>query len=214
MKQIEEEADKKTGNHVIVTPFYNNNAFYMFIYERFLDVRLVGVPPASIGNFGGDVDNWHWPRHTGDFCIFRIYTSPDGKPAEYSTKNVPYNSKNYLKIDLKGVSDGDFAMIIGYPGATHRYATSFEAQDARDVVAPWKREVWGPMINIIKESQAQDPRVKVDYTDKHDYLVNFYQKDTWQAESMFRFNVVERLAERESNFKEWVNQNPSMRIVI
>lgn len=211
MQKIEEETAVKTGNHVLVKPFYNNNAFYMFVYERYLDVRLVGVPPSSIGNFGGDVDNWHWPRHTGDFCIFRIYTSPDGKPAEYSTKNVPYNSKNYLKVDLNGVNEGDFAMIIGYPGTTHRYATSFEAQNARDVIAPWKRDVWGRMINVVKESQARDPKVKVDYTDKHDYLVNFYQKDTWQAESMFRFKVVERLGERENAFKEWVNQNPSMR---
>ncbi|MGE0078778.1 MAG: S46 family peptidase [Bacteroidales bacterium] len=211
MRSIEEETAQKTGYHVVVKPFYNNNAFYLFSYERFLDVRLVGVPPTSIGNFGGDVDNWHWPRHTGDFCIFRIYSSPDGKPAEYSTKNVPYKSKNFLKIDLKGVDEGDFAMIIGYPGTTHRYATSYEALNARDVIAPWKREVWGSLINVIKDAQTRDPKVKVDYTDKHDYLVNFYQKDTWQAESMFRYRVVERLAAREDSLKVWVNQNPSLR---
>lgn len=211
MQIIESETAEKTGYHVVVKPFFNNNAFYLFMYERYLDVRLVGVPPTSIGNFGGDVDNWHWPRHTGDFCIFRIYTSPDGKPAEYSPRNVPYKSKNFLKIDQKGVKEGDFAMIIGYPGSTYRYATSFEAQYARDIVAPWKRDVWGSFINIIKESQARDPKVKVDYTDKHDYLVNFYQKDTWQAESMYRFNVVDRLTAREDSFRVWVNQNPSMR---
>lgn len=211
MQAIEAETAKATGNHIVVKPFFNNNAFYMFTYERFLDVRLVGVPPSSIGNFGGDVDNWHWPRHTGDFCIFRIYTAPDGKPAEYSPRNVPYKSKNFLKIDLKGVNEGDFAMIMGYPGSTHRYATSYEALNARDVVAPWKRDVWGPFINIIKSAQARDPKVKVDYTDKHDYLVNFYQKDTWQAESMHRFNVVNRLAAREDSFKLWVNENPSLR---
>lgn len=211
MQNLETETSEKTGKHVLVKPFFSYNSFYMFTYERFLDVRLVGVPPTSIGNFGGDVDNWHWPRHTGDFCIFRIYTSPDGKPAEYSTRNIPYKPKNFLKIDAKGVREGDFAMIIGYPGTTYRYATSYEALNARDVVAPWKREVWGPFIEIIKNAQANDSKIKVDYTDKHDYLVNFYQKDTWQAESMFRFNVVERLAAREDSLKVWVNQNPSMR---
>lgn len=206
-----DETKKNTDNFVVIKPFYDYNAFYMFQYERYLDVRLVGVPPSSIGNFGGDIDNWHWPRHTGDFCIFRIYTDANGKPAEYSTSNVPYKSKNFLKISLNGIEEGDFSMIIGYPGTTHRYASSFEALHNRDVIAPWKRSVWGAEIGIIKRAQAEDPAVKVDYTDKHDYLVNFYQKDTWQAESMFRYNVVERLAARQDSLKDWANQSPSQR---
>lgn len=211
MQQLEDETSKKTGYHTIVKPFYNYNQFFMFTYERFLDVRLVGVPPSSIGNFGGDVDNWHWPRHTGDFCIFRIYTAPDGKPAAYSPRNVPYKPKNFLKISLKGVNEGDFAMIMGYPGTTYRYATSYEAQYSRDVVAPWKVDVWGNFISIVKQARSYNPKAKVAYTDKHDYLVNFYQKDVWQAQSMFRYNVVERLAAREDSLKAWVNQNPSLR---
>lgn len=208
MRTIEDSVTATSGYHTVVRSFYNYNEFYMFRYERYLDVRLVGVPPASIGNFGGDVDNWHWPRHTGDFCVFRIYTSPDGKPAPYSPKNIPLKSRNYFKINLQGVKEGDFAMIIGYPGRTHRFATSYEALYNREVVANFKRFVWGEMINAIKNAQKQDPAIKVNYTDKHDYLVNFYQKDVWQAESMIRFNVVERLATREDSLRGWANSNP------
>jgi len=172
--------------YAIVKPMYNHNNFYLFLYERFLDVRLVAAPPSSIGNFGGDADNWRWPRHTGDFSMFRIYTAPDGKPAEFSTKNIPYVPKRFLNISLKGVQEGDFAMIMGYPGTTYRYASPYEAKQARDVLAPWKDKVWGEFIRTIKEAQAKDIKIKVDYTDKHDMLVNFWQKDTWQAESMFR----------------------------
>lgn len=212
MEQLEERTAEETGLHIVVRPFFSHNAFYMMKYERYLDVRLVGVPPSSIGNFGADIDNWHWPRHTGDFCIFRIYTDPKGKPAKHSTDNVPYKPKNYLKISLKGLNEDDFAMIMGYPGSTHRHSTSFEAMHSRDVVAAWRREAWGAMINVVKQAQAVDPNIKVDYTDKHDYLVNFYQKETWQASSMFRYSVVERLAAREDSLRAWAAQNPSQRI--
>lgn len=197
--------------YAIVKPMYNHNSFYLFLYERFLDVRLVAAPPTSIGNYGGDVDNWHWPRHTGDFSMFRIYTSLDGKPAEFSKKNIPYVPKRFLNISTKGVNEGDFAMIIGYPGTTYRYASPYEAKQARDVLAPWKDKVWGEFIKIIKEAQSKDVKVKVDYTDKHDMLVNFWQKDTWQAESMFRFNVVERLQSREDSLTLWVSKKTSSR---
>ncbi len=197
--------------YAVVKPMYNHNYFYLFLYERFLDVRLVAAPPSAIGNFGGDVDNWHWPRHTGDFSMFRIYTGPDGKPAPYSKKNVPYVPKRFLNISMKGVKEGDFAMIIGYPGTTYRYSSPYEAKQARDVLAPWKDAVWGQFIQTIKEAQAKDIKIKVDYTDKHDMLVNFWQKDTWQAESMYRFGVVERLQTREDSLKSWVSRMPSAR---
>lgn len=211
MNKLALESAQGGKYHAIVKPMFNHNSFYLFLYERYLDVRLVGAPPTSIGNFGGDVDNWHWPRHTGDFSMFRIYTSPDGQPAVYSTKNVPYKSKKFLSISLDGVNEGDFAMIIGYPGTTYRYASPYEAQHARDVLAPWKDKVWGDFIKTVKEAQSRDPKVKVDYTDKHDMLVNFWQKDTWQAESMFRFGVVERLQTREDSLKAWISRLPSSR---
>lgn len=210
MQKVAEQS-KEGSYHTSVVPMFNFNSFYLFVYERYLDVRLVGAPPTSIGNFGGDVDNWHWPRHTGDFSMFRIYTAPDGSPAEYSTKNVPYKSKKFLSISLKGINEGDFAMIMGFPGSTYRYASPYEATHVRDIVAPWKEKVWGDFIKIVKEAQNSDPQLKVDYTDKHDYLVNFYQKDTWQAESMFRYDVVERLKTREDSLRSWVSRMPSQR---
>jgi hypothetical protein len=211
MRTLEAEASQKGKYYAEVKPMFNHNAFYLFLYERYLDVRLVGVPPSSMGNFGGDVDNWHWPRHTADFCLFRIYTAPDGSPAEYSPRNVPYKPKRYLTISLNGVKENDYAMIIGYPGTTHRYATSYEALHNRDVVAPWKENVWGEFIRTIKEAQRNDPKVKVDYTDKHDMLVNFYQKDTWQAQSMYRFGVVENRRSREDSLKRWASADPANR---
>ncbi|MHC1704276.1 MAG: S46 family peptidase [Tenuifilaceae bacterium] len=211
MTKVATEATQGGKYHALVKPLFNHNAFYLFLYERYLDVRLVGAPPSSIGNFGGDVDNWHWPRHTGDFSLFRIYTSPDGKPATYSTKNVPYKPKKFLNISLDGLKEGDFAMIIGYPGTTYRFSSPYEAKHARDVLAPWKDVVWGDFIRTIKDAQARDIKIKVDYTDKHDMLVNFWQKDTWQAASMYRFGVVERLQAREDSLKSWVSQMPSMR---
>lgn len=208
LNQIQNETQvKEKGTHAKVVPMFNHNNYYLFVYHRFTDVRLVGAPPASIGNFGGDVDNWHWPRHTGDFCLYRIYSGPDGLPADYSSKNIPYTPKHHFPVSLQGVNEGDFAMIIGYPGTTHRFATSFQALHSRDVVAPWIDEVWGSFIQSIKDEMKRNPAVKVKYTDTHDGLVNFYQKETWQAKSMFRFGVVEKMIEREKNLYNWAQQD-------
>ncbi len=204
--QTQVEIQEK-GVHALVVPMFNYNQYYLFVYHRFTDVRLVGAPPAAIGNFGGDVDNWHWPRHTGDFCLFRIYSGPDGLPADYSKKNVPYKPKHHFPISLSGVNEGDFTMIIGYPGTTYRYASSAQAIHARDFVAPWVNTVWGEFIGTIKDEMKNDAKIKVNYTDMHDMLVNFWQKDTWQAESMFQFNVVERLKAREDSLVSWANKN-------
>ncbi|MDD3569422.1 MAG: S46 family peptidase, partial [Bacteroidales bacterium] len=203
-ERVSAEVEKREkGTHAMVVPMYNSNRFYLFVYHRFTDVRLVGVPPSSIGNFGGDVDNWRWPRHTGDFALYRIYTSPNGKPAEYSKRNVPYKPRHHFPISLNGVGEGDFTMVVGYPGTTYRYSTSYHALNERDQVAPWVDEVWGSFIASIKEAMQADPEAKVLLTDKHDMLVNFWQKDTYQAQSMHRFDVVSRLKAREDSLLAW-----------
>lgn len=191
-----------------VVPMFNHNQYMLFVYTRFTDVRLVGAPPSSIGNFGGDADNWRWPRHTGDFALFRIYASPNGMPADYSKRNKPYKPKHHFPVSMSGVEEDDFTMILGYPGTTHRFSTSFHAQHERDVVAPWVDDVWGRFINDIKSGMHSDAKAKVDYTDTHDMLVNFWQKDTYQAESMIRFDVVERMKEREDRLLQWVYESP------
>jgi hypothetical protein len=202
-KITEEVEHSEKGMHANVIQMFNHNQFYLFVYHRFTDIRLVGAPPSSIGNFGGDVDNWRWPRHTGDFALFRIYTSPDGEPAEYSKRNKPYKPKHHFPISLQGLNDGDFTMVIGYPGTTHRHASSFHAAHERDIVAPWVDSVWGGFIEVIKNAMQEDEGQRVHYTDTHDMLVNFWQKDTYQAKSMFRFNVVERLKQREDSLLTW-----------
>jgi len=202
-KIAKEVEQSEKGVHVNVVQMYNHNQFYLFVYHRFTDVRLVGAPPSSIGNFGGDVDNWRWPRHTGDFALFRIYTSPDGEPADYNKRNKPYNPNHHFPISLQGLNVGDFTMVIGYPGTTHRQASSIHAAHERDVVAPWVDSVWGGFIEVIKNAMQEDEGQRVHYTDTHDMLVNFWQKDTYQAKSMFRFNVVERLKQREDSLLTW-----------
>ena len=124
INKLKKEASEEDKYEVSVKGFYNGNEYYMFVYQVYKDIRLVGAPPSAIGKFGGDTDNWMWPRHTGDFSMFRIYTAPDGSPAEYSVKNVPLKPKHALPVSLKGVKKNDFAMIWGYPGKTDRYLSS------------------------------------------------------------------------------------------
>lgn len=211
IKQIKSSVEsKEKGVHARVVHMFNHNEFYLFIYNRYTDVRLVGAPPASIGNFGGDVDNWHWPRHTGDFALYRIYTAPNGMPANFSKKNIPLKPLHHFPISLKGVQEGDFTMVLGFPGTTYRFSSSSQALLNRDGVAPWVDKYWGEFIASIKDGMKSDPKVKIYYTDTHDGLVNFWQKDVWQAQAMKRFNVVEALQHREDSLFAWAsNDNPA-----
>lgn len=135
-KSIESKAAEGTHYRATVSSFYGGNYFYLLVYERYNDVRLVGAPPSSIGKFGFDSDNWVWPRHTGDFSVFRVYSGPDGKPASYSADNIPLKPKHWLPVSLKDLNKGDFAMILGYPGRTQRYATSWEVDELLKITNP------------------------------------------------------------------------------
>ncbi len=203
-KQLKLETEMANKNiYARVVPMFNYNSFYLFVYNRYTDVRLVGVPPATIGNFGGDLDNWHWPRHTGDFTLYRIYTNAEGSPADYNSKNIPLKPKHHYPVSLKGIAEGDFAMVVGYPGQTFRYSSSEQAQQSRDLVAPWVDKYWGEYIQTIKEGMKSDPLAKIQYTNSHDGLVNIWQKEVWQAQSMKTFNVVEYLKGREDSLVAW-----------
>jgi hypothetical protein len=131
--RLEREATEGTHYQAQVRSFFEQNRYFLFVYETFRDVRLVGVPPQALGKFGGDTDNWSWPRHTADFALYRVYAGPDGKPAAYSNENIPLKPRHFLPISIKGVQDGDFAMVMGYPGTTNRYKTSTEVQYTMDV---------------------------------------------------------------------------------
>lgn len=154
---IVKEASEGKKYNCTVKSFFNGNEYYLFVYQTYEDVRLVGAPPSSVGKFGGDTDNWMWPRHTGDFSIFRIYTAPDGSPAPYSKENVPLKPKHFLPVSIKGVQKGDFAMIWGFPGGTDRYMTSWEVKQAIDQTEPAIVKIRDLKLKIMKEDMQTDP---------------------------------------------------------
>jgi hypothetical protein len=186
---------------------FNGNRFFLFVTETFLDVRLVGAPPESIGKFGGDTDNWMWPRHTGDFSMFRVYTGPDGKPAEYSPDNVPLQSKHYLPISLKGYQVGDFTMVMGYPGRTNRYMTSWEVGELLDVVHPDRIRIRGLKQELMMEDMTVDEKVRIQYAAKYYSSTNYYKYSIGQTKGLLDLKVMESKEKQEQAFREWVSKD-------
>lgn len=191
--------------HAVVKSFFEGNEYYMFVYEVYTDVRLVGAPPSAIGKFGGDTDNWMWPRHTGDFSIFRVYTAPDGKPANFATENVPLKPRHHLPISLDGVKTGDFTMVWGYPGSTDRYLTSagvdFNLQDEY----PGIIEIFGKKLEVWKEFMDTDPTVKIQYASKYAGVANTWKYLIGQTRGLKRLGVADKKRAQESEFTAWVN---------
>ncbi len=166
IEKLESKASEDGKYDATVKGFFEGNEYYLFVYETYKDVRLVGAPPSSVGKFGGDTDNWMWPRHTGDFSIFRIYTAPDGSPAEYSENNIPLQSKYSLPISLKGVKKDDFAMVWGYPGSTTRYMTSYGINVAMEQSNPISIKIRDKKLAIIKDFMESSPKIKIQYASK------------------------------------------------
>jgi len=192
----------------VVKSFYNGNEYYMFSYEVYKDVRLVGAPPEAIGKFGADTDNWMWPRHTGDFSMFRIYTAPDGKPAEYSEENIPLKSKHYLPVSIAGVEQGDFSMILGYPGGTDRYMTSYGIDLAVDQSNPTIVKIRDKKLKIMKEGMNADEKVRLQYASKYARTSNYWKYYIGQTKGLKRLKVSEKKKALEEEFESWVNENP------
>ena len=200
------EADAKaTGNFVVnVKSFFAGNKFYLLVYEEYKDVRLVGAPPSSIGKFGADTDNWMWPRHTGDFSIFRVYTDKEGKPAEYSPDNIPLKPKKYLNISLKGYKEGDFAMIMGNPGSTDRYLTSFGVRNALEYKNPSIVKIRTIRLQIMREDMDANPAVRIQYASKYARVSNYWKYFQGQSRGLKRLNVYDKKVALESEFQKWV----------
>ena len=184
--ELEKEAKKDTHYETFVRSFFNSNQYHLFVTETFMDVRLVGAPPQALGKFGGDTDNWMWPRHTNDFSLFRVYTGPDGKPASFSEDNIPYKPRHFLPISLKGFKKGDFTMVMGYPGQTNRYITSYDVNYIIEVTNPVRVEVRDTKLKILDEYMAQVESQK-QYAAKYAKLklfqVQHCQIDDYQPES-------------------------------
>ncbi len=195
------------GMEVLVRGFFGGNQFFAFVMEVFTDVRLVGAPPSSIGKFGGDTDNWMWPRHTGDFSIFRVYAGPDNKPAAYSPENRPYKSENYLKISLAGVAENDFAMVMGFPGSTKRYATSYEIDDMLRVSNPQRIFIRGERQAILWEDMMADPAVRIQYASKYSGSSNYWKNSIGMSRSLEKLKVKARKEEQEAAFQAWAERN-------
>ncbi|OQY05942.1 MAG: serine protease, partial [Bacteroidetes bacterium 4572_117] len=164
-EKIQKEAIGDTHYEALVRSFFKGNNFYLFVYETFKDVRLVGAPPSSIGKFGGDTDNWMWPRHTGDFSMFRVYTGPDGKPADYSPDNIPYKSKHFFPISIKGVKENDFAMTMGYPARTNRYLTSWGVEETIENENNIRIKIGDVKRVILKKYMDKDEKIRIQYSD-------------------------------------------------
>jgi hypothetical protein len=201
---IEKKATEGNNYRAQVGSFYGGNYFYLLIYERYTDVRLVGAPPSSIGKFGFDTDNWEWPRHTGDFSVFRVYSGPDGKPAAYSKDNVPLKPKHYLPVSIKDRNIGDFAMILGYPGRTNRYATSYEVNELLNIVHPDRIKIRGIKQEIWMKDMQADQKVNIQYSAKYSGSSNYWKYSIGQKKSLEKLNVKAKKEELENQFNTWV----------
>ena len=206
---IQTDAKGTTHYDVKVKSFYEGNEFYLFVYETFHDVRLVGTPPESIGKYGGDTDNWMWPRHTGDFSLFRVYSGPDGKPAKYSPDNIPLKPKYYLPISLDGVQENDFAMVFGYPGSTNRYLTSFGVELATEVTNPARVKIRAKKLDIMKEGMISDPAVRLAYAYKYAGVSNYWKYFIGQTKGLKNLKVYDQKVAIENELSSWIMDRKS-----
>jgi hypothetical protein len=206
---IEKEASKDNDYMVVVKPIFGGNQYYIYVYNVYKDIRLVGTPPSAIGKFGGDTDNWMWPRHTGDFSIFRVYTAPDGSPAEYSAENVPMKPKHYLPINISPKKKGDFTMIMGNPGGTDRFLSSWGVDNAIEYYNPSIVKVRDMKLKIMKEQMDADPKVKLQYASKYARTANYWKYYIGQTKALKRLKVKEEKEQLEAEFSNWLNQHPN-----
>ena len=207
-KAVIERLEKKNpGMSVIIPGFFGNNQFFAFVMEVYNDVRLVGTPPSSIGKFGGETDNWMWPRHTGDFSIFRIYADKHGKPAAYSPDNVPLKTPKHLDISIKGYKPGDYAMVMGFPGSTKRYMTSYEIDYMLEVDNPQRIFIRGERQNILKEDMAADDKVRIQYASKYASSSNYWKNSIGMSRGVKKLNVKAKKEAQEASYRQWALAN-------
>lgn len=201
-------SDPSSSTETLVSPLFRGNQFLAFVYQRYSDVRLVGAPAESFGKFGGDTDNWEWPRHTCDFSVFRVYATKDGKPAKYSADNVPLKPKWYLPVSLKGVKDGDFAMIFGYPGSTNRYESSLGVQLSSDINNPTLVKLRDMRLKYMFEEMKKDPAVKLKLASDYASVANYWKFYKGETEQLYKYDVYGAKRKEEEAFAKWGSAKP------
>jgi len=208
-QKVAQAAIQGTHYQSFVRPMFGGNEYYLFVTEVFQDVRLVGAPPSSIGKFGGDTDNWAWPRHTGDFSIFRIYAGPDNKPAPYSPQNVPFKPRHHLPISLAGIKPGDFTLVFGFPGRTNEYLTSWGVDEVYSIDDPARVKVRTALLKIWDQDMQASDKVRIQYAAKYASIANYWKK--WQGEmrGLKKLDAVQRKLNQEAEFTKWVAADPA-----
>ncbi|AQW90687.1 S46 family peptidase [Elizabethkingia anophelis] len=206
IKAIQSENSENGKYTVVVKDFFKGNEFYYFVFQDFKDVRLVGTPPSSIGKYGGDTDNWEWPRHTGDFSVFRVYADKNGNPAEYSADNVPLKPKHYLPISLKGNKPGDFAMIVGYPGTTNRYLTSFGIEQMVSKDYPAWVEASKTAMDVMKKHMDKDDATRLAYASNYASVANYWKNRAGTIEAVYKNGTIGDKKEVEKKYQQWAEK--------
>lgn len=201
---LTKEAVNGTHYEAFVRDFFEGNEFYLFVKETFKDVRLVGTPPQSAGKFGGDTDNWMWPRHTADFSMFRIYAGADNKPATYSAENIPFTPRHHLPVSLKGVKENDYAMIMGFPGSTDRYLSSFGVEQAVTIEQPKRVDIRAKKLQIMKSYMDKDVDVRLKYSSNYAQVANYWKYFIGQTEQVKNNNVIGKKQELEKEFSSFI----------
>lgn len=207
--ELEKEYGEANAYEVEIEDFFAGNQKILFVYQIFKDIRLVGAPPSAVGKFGGDTDNWMWPRQTGDFSLFRVYMSKDGKPAEYSKDNVPFHPRQHLSVSTAGVKKDDFAMVMGYPGSTERYMSSFEVAMNYNQSNPAKIKLREKRLALMKEDMDANPPVRIQYASKYARVSNYYKYFIGQNQGLKRLHVIEDKQVEEATFEAWIKQDSS-----
>jgi hypothetical protein len=197
-----------------VSPLFKANQFLVFVYQRYSDIRLVGVPAESIGKFGGDTDNWEWPRHTGDFSVFRVYMSKDGKPAVYAADNIPLKPKYALPVSIKGYKDGDYAMIYGYPGSTNRYETSYGIKQKVDINNPSLVELRDMRLKYMFAEMKKDPAIKLQLASSYASIANYWKFFDGESKQLNKYDVYGQKKAAEAKFQQWANGKPEYQNIL
>uniref|UniRef100_UPI0039A4C469 S46 family peptidase n=1 Tax=Ornithobacterium rhinotracheale TaxID=28251 RepID=UPI0039A4C469 len=206
INKLESEYPREAWQEVMVKPFYKGNKYYLFVTETFKDVRLVGAPPSSIGKFGSDTDNWVWPRHTGDFSIFRIYADKNNRPAEYSKDNVPYKPKHFLPINIKGIKEGDFTFVFGFPGTTDEYLPASSIEQVVNLLNPAKIKVRENALKIMDKYMKADPKTKIQYAATYASIANYWKKWIGESQGIQKSNAVAHKKAYEKKLQEKIEQ--------